>query len=802
LGCVLLGGCLLGKTDLFYEGRLQGKPVEHPVTVLRDAQGIPHIYAENAGDLFFGLGYVMAQDRLFQMDLYRHVAQGRLTEWFGNPRLGTGVRLVQFDMLLKCFEIPQHTRDALKGMSEESRGLLERFTEGINQLIADREKRLPVEYRLLHIEAEPWSAADVMSIPEVFGVGLAFIGVGTEIFYAAMEHAMGEERTKDFFRRISGWEPPDASGAKGVSRGAGHGMESSTLFQLGRFFQQSVPQGSNNWVVSGARSESGSPLLANDPHVPLGIAPNFWYHAHLEGDGFSVAGLLYPGYPAFGAGWNGKTAWGVTNIMADQMDLVREMLDPETQETYLTPDGWRRFEKKEILCKVRWGRDQTFQLKKGLYGFLLPPEALKNAYTRKYPWLLDPLRVRYVETRPADYFEGQILLMRSENGGELIKALKKIGKGPTAYNYVWAASDGDIGYHAAGRIPIRPDGVGYRPKEGWEHAAEWRGMIPFDELPSLTNPPDGVFQSANERIAPPDYPWYITTDYARSYRSRRIRQLLLEKETCSAEAFKKIQSDVYNLAAPSVLEILGDVLRDEEVSEGLKPLGLEARDLLEDWDLQTTADSAGTVLFEVFYQRFIENTFADEMGKDLAGPALKSNLVAAKVMDTLLHDPDNPWFDRQGTARIEGRDDVMASSFQEAVRFCRKRMGRDPKKWSWGRIHTLYMGHPLGLVPLIGKPYRIGTMGYPGDNDTVNGGYFLADKKNYKVFAGAASRFIVDFGKPEGAWFNCSTGMGGEPASAFFKNLNEGWQRNEYFRTERVGDPALLPAEKRLVLEP
>lgn len=828
-GCAVLQGCMVGKTTYFYEGSLTGKPVSQPVTVVRDEQGVPHIYAQDAGDLFFGLGYVMAQDRLFQMDLYRYVAQGRLCEWFGNRSLSKGMRLVQFDMFMKCFEIQEHTVAALERMPRERRILLERFTEGINQLIQDQDRRPPREYRFLRIKPEIWTVADVMSIPEVFGVGLAAIGMGTEVLYYAMEHTVGEDLTKDFFKRFTGMDPaatqgkdrgPQTSGLypdrqMHCSRHSKHSpvagsaafpgesaFQDNNLLGFASLLRIGVPQGSNNWVVSGKRSRSGMPILANDPHVPLGFAPSFWYHAHLEGDGFSVAGLLYPGYPAFGAGWNGSTAWGVTNIMADQMDLVREMIDPETPEKYLTPDGWRKFESRQVHCKVRWGRDKTFVLRKGQHGFFLPREVVKSGLSKKYPWFLDPASVRYVKTDPAAYFEGQILLMKARNGERVIDALKKIGLGPTAYNYVWASDQGNVGYQAAGRIPVRADQQGYMPREGWKHDAEWRGTIPFSELPSMENPADGIFQSANEKIVPKDYHWYISTDYARPYRSLRIRELLLEEDPCSAERFMKIQADVYNLAAPKVLEPLFEVLRAEKKSQRLERLELRALDVLETWNVETSSDSAGAALFELFYQQLLVNTFSDDMGKDLSGPLLTTNFIAAKVMDGLLKDPDNFWFDRKGTPGLEGRDAIFLESFRDAVEICRKKMGKDPGTWSWGEIHTLYLGHPFGLIPLLGRPYRIATLGYPGDNDTVNGGYFSVNKNDYKVFAGAASRFIVDFGQPDGAWFNCSTGMAGEPSSEYFKNLSEDWYHNRYFRTLRAENPEDLPGGKKLVFTP
>ncbi len=796
-----LGGCIMGKPSTLYQGEVPGQPVTQAVTVVRDAQGVPHIFAEDPGDLFFALGYTMAQDRLFQMDMYRHVARGRLCEWFGNLPLGKGMRLVQMDMLMKCFELGERAQGALPGMPPDSRRLLDRFTEGINQFVSESRDNRPVEYRLLCIEPGPWTAADVMSIPELFGVGLSLIGIGSEILHEAMEQTMGPRLTRDFYRRYTGLPLPDPEGP--VPGGtAAEARWFGNLLLAGNVLRLGVPQGSNNWAVSGSRSENGKPLLGNDPHVPLGPAPSFWYHAHIQGGGFSVEGLLYPGHPTFGAAWNGNVAWGVTNMMADQTDLFRERLDPGDPDRYETPDGWKRFETRPVKCTVRLGRDRTFVLKKGTHGFLVPREALDSRYARKYPWLLDPVSLQYVATDPGAYFHGQVLLMKARDSAQVKAALEQIGRGPTAYNYVWACRDGDIGYHAAGIIPIRGAGQGFSVKDGWKPGVGWRGTVPFQKLPARENPPDGILATANEKIAPPDYPWYIAVEYAAPYRVDRIRQLLGKKELCSAEGFQKIQADVYNLAAAPYLRILKEVYSGSGERDALTDPERRALDSLLSWDRQTAADSRGAALFEVFLQHLLEETFADEMGKELAGPALATNFMAAKVMKSLLKDPDNPWFDRQGTDGVEGRDRIFRESFRKTVKVCRKEMGKNQEDWSWGKIHTLKMGHPFGLMPLTSRSFRIGTYPYPGDNDTVNGGYFMFDEERYPVVAGAASRFVVDLARPSGAWFNCSTGMAGEPSSPYFKNLTAGWIHDQYFWTPLAPRPEEIPSGKSLMLQP
>ena len=800
----VLAACLLGSARLIYDGPLPGKPVRHPVEIVRDEQGVPHVLAQHPRDLFFGLGYSMAQDRLFQMDLNRHLAQGRLCEWFGNLPLAKGMRLVQFDMLVKCFERLDHAEQAYGRIGPDERILLDGFVEGINQLIQDRQNSLPFSYRVIRCDPEPWTAADVLSIAEIFGVGLSLLNIQTEILRDSMEHVVGRELSDDFFQRYGGRPGPDGAAEALLPRPEEHAPYSGWrgLFLLTSILRAGVPQGSNNWVVSGSRSAGGMPMLANDPHVPLGFAPSFWYQADLEGGGFSVQGLLYPGYPALGAGWNGAVAWGVTNIMADQIDLIRERIDPENQDRYLTPGGWTRFEARKIVCKVRLGRDRRFDLKKGLHGFLVPPEALESDYTEKAPWLLEPASVKYVETDPAEFFGGQLELMKATDSRGVKDALRRIGQGPTAFNYVWATRGGEIGCQAAGRIPIRKDSMGSRVRDGWSPGWEWTGYIPFDELLSRMNPPDGFLHSANERIAPLDGPRYITDDYVRPYRSLRIRSVLSRQGSFSPEDFMALQGDVHNLAAERILPVLFGALGREEQAGRLDPEDRKASEVLRAWDLQTSSGSPGAALFEVFHQSLLEETFSDETGDDLSQVLLRVNVIAGKVLDDLLDEPESAWFDRKDTPGKEGLDAVLLLAWREAHRKCGKWLGKDPADWAWGDLHSLYLGHPLGLIPLIGRPYRIGTLPYPGDNDTVNGAHFYVDKKRFPVLVGAASRIIVDLARPDGAWFNCSTGMSEEPSSPYFENLTPGWYRNGYFRTLRMEKPEAAQSYRRLILLP
>ncbi len=805
-GVICLPGCFLRSGFYTYHGDLTGNPVSAPVQIVRDLQGVPHIYADTTEDLFFGLGYAMAQDRLSQIDFFRHVALGKMSEYIGNIPLGKGLRLVQVDMLLKCFELEERGHQAVLKMPPAYKSLLTSFVQGINQFLKDSKNCPPSEYRILGLKPEPWTEAEVLASQELFGLTPNFHSLQTEIIRDIMDHVLGEDRADDFFQLNAGLPRNKLyqDVEQKITSTNDIPVSSDNLLTIARLLVQSMPQGSNNWVVSSDRTPGGFPLLASDPHVPLGGAPSFWYHAHLQGGGYSVEGLLYPGYPAFYIAWNGAVAWSVTNAMVDQIDYYREKLEPHTQDRYKTSEGWKPFVKKEIQCKVRFGRDKRFTLRKGSHGFLLPSEVMKNDILRETPWLQDPFCIRYVETNPAIAFQGFILLAQAHNNQEVKAALKMIGEGAQALNYLWATRQGDIGLHTVGRVPIRDDNQGSKPKKGWLSNVMWQGYIPFDDLPSSQNPPDGILLNANNRIASLDYPRYITEDYVRPSRFNRIRQLLSQKKFWAENDFKDMQSDIFNLASIRTIEALKEALDSKQILDLLKEKEREAWDVLRTWDGETTTTSAGAAVFEVFYLKFLENTFRDELGEDFTKFLLGGmNIIAEKVMDSLLKQPDSPWFDITDTHTQERRNDILIASFKDAVEWCQDEMGQDPKSWSWGNIHILRLEHPFGLLPFIGKPYRVAKVPYPGNsNDTINSGKFIVHDNKYMVIWGAPSRMIIDLANPGGAWFNCSAGMSGDPDSAYFKNLYSDWYSNKYFWTKLAKDPSDQDGHNILVLKP
>lgn len=806
LSISLATACYSQKQASPAEESRRGLPVRGKVVIARDAQGVPHIQARDPGDLFFGLGFAMAQDRLFQMDFYRHAAQGRLCEWFGNLPLGQGMRLIQVDLFLKCFAFGERGRQAYSRIAAQERFLLDRFVEGINSGILQRKDSRPFTYRLLLTEPEPWTPEDVLAQAEVFGLGLALIGAQTEILGEWMKRACGRELAEDFLRRYSGQADPGGGEELRHDRPPQPEILLASPWKafhaLCSFLGAAMPRGSNNWAVAPHLSASGLPMLANDPHVPLGMAPSFWYHAVLEGEGFAVQGLLYPGYPAFAAGWNGHVAWGVTNLMADQIDLAKERLESVPQPRRLTPSGWQPLTSRHVTCRVRLGRDRSFEVLETGAGFLVPVEVMENEYSRKAPWLLEPISLRYVDTDPAAFFEGQIRLMAASDSAGLLAALREISQGPTAFHYVWADRAGEIGAHAAGKIPERPDGQGSRMREAWAEETEWVGYVPFESLPAERSPRRGFVHSANERIAPAGYPWYITDDNVRPFRSMRIRDFLSSGKQFRPEDFMALQSDLENLPARTLVPLLLNATEGPRRSGKLLPSEIDTLGILEKWDMKTEARSAAAALFELFHQSLLEETFQDEMGKDLSEALLRVNVGASKVLDDLLDEPESVWFDRRDTPQKETRDEAILAAFRRACRKAEQWMGKDPSKWAWGKIHTLYLGHPLGLVSWVGAPFRIGVLECPGDNDTVSGFHFMAGPKGFPVFAGPASRMIVDLARTDGAWFNCSTGMSGEPFSPYFENLASGWYRNEYFWTCRAAAPERIGATARLMLLP
>ena len=786
--CSVLGLGCAGKVTRFdpIAGSRSGYAVSAPVRIIRDAQGVPHILAQNKTDLFFALGYTMAQDRFTEMDILRRAARGELAELLGVPIKISGLSIVHSDMALQSFRFPQRAAAGLQAMAPEDRALLESFAAGINRYLEDGGNTLSL-YHLLHKKPAPWRPEDSLAVAEIMGMSQNVGSIMEEYYLERLRRILPAEDWELFFP----FYPKDAPIIT-------QDYDLNSLPSPRAELPDGVRLGSNNWVISGKKSVSGRPLIANDPHVPTMLVPTFWYHVHLKGGGYDIAGMMFPGFPCFGAAYNGKVAWALTNVMADHTDIFREKVNPENPDQYLADGQWVPFEKEDAVFKRLIGRPVHSTYRKTRHGVVMD-SGLPGWKVDSAPG--EVLVFKYIDTDLPRFFHGYQVMAQAQSAEEFLAGAKDMAFGPMAWNHVFADSSGFIGYQTTGHLPIRPDNQGLRAREGWDSKNDWQGYVPFEQLPHLYNPRKGYVATANNQVEVPGYPYYITADYVGPSRIGRITELIEAKPKLELADLKRIQYDVKVLPAESWVPIL---IADLEGAK--EPLLQKAREVLLRWqreDYRATVDSAGECLYRLFMDNFPDEVFDDDFPAPLA-----QNLNAAGmyhwILERIIEDPKSKWFDDKRTKEVETRADMVRRTILKNMTYLSKQLGPDPAKWRWGELHHLTLSTTMGLLDIPRVTHSIGTFELPGAPETVRASEGQFDRKTgyHDMFSGPSTHFLVDFSQPGQITWNATTGNSENPDAGRLGNTTQAWLQAEYFSLYLDEAQFRQNAMGELILEP
>ncbi len=753
--------------------------------VHRDRWGVPHIYAEHNHDLFAALGYVHAQDRLWQMELNRRTGHGQLAEIFGPVALSS-------DQFIRTLGFSRLVQRELPLLDDETRTILEAYVRGINGCLESISGRLPVEFGLLGFQPRPWEVADILIWPKVMALNLAS-NWSSELFHAHVVAALGVERAET----IAPHYPGEA--AITIPRGAiytthlGDDDALRLAAEAGLFTGDTgAPQGSNAWAVAGSRTTTGRPLLANDPHLGLGL-PGIWYAAHLDGGDFQVAGATFPGTCGVVIGHNRHIAWGVTNAMVDTQDLYIERFHPKDPDRYEWCGEWREVEslreeivvkgqKEVVLVDVRLTHHgPIIDEVSGPSGSRLRESFASNAAEASTH---TALALRWTALEPSPMLPRAVLrLNRAHNWASFRAALEDWDIAPQ--NFVYSDVAGHIGYSVAGTLPIRAQGDGRLPVPGWDGAYEWTGFIPHAEIPWSFDPPSGVTVTANHRIVAPDYPHHdaIHGEYANPYRAERILELLEQTREHDVRSFARIQNDVRSLPGLQLARLVAQ-LRPPEA-----PLARAAYDLLRSWDGELHADSAAGAVYDILRYHLMRSAYA-ELGElfgaqaalgtfgttpgslylDRAVPGLLDRMGAAPSLVA----PD-PWL---GGGRSWAA--ILYEALERSVEELRERLGSDPERWSYGRLHSLMLRHPLGNVPALAPLFNRGPWPTGGDLDTVNQHFLPRNPVAGPRYNAASYRQILDPGDWNSARIILPAGQSGHPASSHYADMAAPWRAGAY----------------------
>ncbi len=813
-------------------GTLNFASLDGEVEILRDTYGIPHIYASTPHDLFFAQGVVQAQDRWWQMEFARHVGSGAIEELTGQNDSVFGT-----DVFIRTVGWREAAERDVAAADAASLSAIQAFSDGVNAYITSRSPaQLAFEYRLLgltgiDITIQPWTPVDTVVWGKVMAWNLTD-SYGSELTRQSLTDALGPEMTESFTPPWPYGERPtivseadlpitDASLVQSAALNNTTAANSPQMagnitgelaFLTGISTEPSI--GSNNWVSTGSMTESGQPLLANDPHLGIQM-PAIWYEIGLHCQPqttecpYNLRGFALPATPGVIIGHNDHIAWGVTNVGADVQDLYQITVNPDNPLQYEWNGEWREMTVREETVNFGDGEPAvTFQVRETHLGPIINDNQIGDDGQLSGFNNEDPLALRWTGLDTGTLFTSVLKLNQATNWEEFREALSFWDV--PSQNFVYADVDGNIGYQTPGSIPIRAaDHTGLLPADGSTDAAEWQGYIPFDNLPRILNPERDYIATANQAVVPMEYydqlaeelgedaNYLLSYDWSYGQRGQRINDLMNELAPLSIADYQTIHGDNVSVDAQDMMPFLIAVDYADETLNSY-------RDWLAEWDLSTDSGSAQSALFNIFSAHLLNDLFTDQMpeGQRPGG----HNLYSAGV---LMNDPENEWWDHTGTADvIETRDDILKMALGEAITHAQSLLGEDRDAWRWGNIHgAIFVSNPLGLsgIDLIENMVNRGPQPVGGGIEIVNAtGWNIGAglEGDFNVSALPSMRMIVDVTDFDASLSIITTGQSGHPFSPHYADQIEPWATIQYHPMLYSREAVEASLGSRLVLQP
>lgn len=680
LAAIVFGGYFYLRSSLpVINGKIDVAGIQENVEIFRDEEGIPHIFAETVPDAYFGLGFVHAQDRLWQMELMRRAGAGRLAEIFGEGA-------VPRDRFMRTMGIYESTATTYDLLNPQYRELLDAYTGGVNGWLDAHTNTLPLEFKLIGHVPEPWHPFDSLYFMKLMTLTLSY-NWEVELLRAALLQRLTEEQVWDL------WPPYPEDGHAILSKIANIYNELPLTELLSAIPDEYIHQSaSNNWVVDGTHSITGKPLLANDPHLAIEL-PLIWHLVRLHAPGFDVRGVSSPGSPFISLGQTPHAAWALTNGGVDVQDLFIEKVDPHDPARYLTPEGSKPFKTRKETIRVKGAEDVHFAVRSTRHGPVISDllELASEVAGEQHVLALAATNLGDNDLSSQVFFK--LNFLESWDGfldaGDDFLALH--------LNMVYADEEENIGYYGpAQRIPIRKRGNGTVPVPGWTGEYDWSGFIPMEEMPISLNPASGRIVTANAKIVSDSYPYFLTYDWREEFRQKRADELLTSKEKHSKESFREIQGDVLSLGAKQILQAMLTGIEQPQ-----DPRGAEAVELLTDWDFRMDKDKPEPLIYYAWWRAAYRSIFADELG-DLFSEYVRANRKPdAGVFRSVLSEKE-AWCDDITTAERESCRAKLAESLSDALVYLSERYGDRMDRWTWGEAHKArFTNKVLTRVPLI-----------------------------------------------------------------------------------------------------
>ncbi len=738
-----------------YSSELNLPELKSPVEVIYDDYAIPHIYAQSEEDLFYAFGFVHAQDRLFQMEILRRLADGRLSELFGEPAL-------ESDKFFRTLSFREHAKITMASTYKDPNSpfvkAAKAYVKGINHFI--KNGKTPIEFTIAGIPKTEYTLEDMEII--VGYMGYTFVGAfSSEAVSTDIMNRLGPDYFKDL---LSAW--PDSLQKIPVQKS---NLASQNLAQMANQLQKmnlnlAFPpfHGSNGWVISGKKTKSGKPILANDTHIAFS-QPSVWYEAHLECPTFKTYGNFLAGTPVPALGHNDLGGWGLTMFENDDADFFRETLNPKNVNQVKFKESWENINIRKETIKVKDKPDVAFEVRKTRHGYLLNG-AFKNIENMK-----DPIALWWVYHQfPSQHLNVFYNICKSKNVTDMAKAVAPLTS--PGLNFMWGDTQGNIGWWAAGKLPIRPKHV--NPQiilDGSTGLDDPQGWYDFSLNPQIVNPQRGVLYTANNQ--PDDMGnGLVAGYYVPANRAKRIEELLFTtKNDWTEESVRKVINDVKSSTYPNMINTIFENLKDND----LNPEGIALKGLLLNWDgSHNLDDTSPTVFYKLLFNIYKQGLW-DELGSEVFN-AFEHNFALKRATSTFLENTNSRWWDNVNTPQKETQKQIFIKALEITSFELVAQLGSDTANWKWGKVHTIEHKHPLGIIPVIGKWFNVGPIAVMGGRETINNLDFSMDSTGtYKVTYGPALRRIIDFGNPAAAQSVNPTGQSGYFMSKHYSDQAE-----------------------------
>ncbi len=756
------------------DGRVHADFLDAPAEVLRDKHGVPHLYAQSEADLLRLLGWTHAQDRMWQMEHSRRIANGRLAEVFGGAA-------VDADRFSRIIGFRRAAEQELAGLDDATRQQLQWYVDGVNAFMAAHSSRLAAEMNLLRVPPEPWTPLDTLA------------------FFKALAWSMSTNWERELNRlqllatldayTASELEPEYPSQSPVIAEAVGGSAAMRMLQTAGLLLSQmdsvrtwlgatnGAGIGSNSWVVAPAHSLNRRALLCSDPHLPAQL-PDMLYEVHLHCPEYAAAGATFPGIPGIFYGHNVAIAWGMANALVDTQDLYVERPDPADPTRFLYAGSSEAAQVVEETILVRHGAPHVERVVVTRHGPLL------SGFIRSAdaPEPVLPLAVQWAGATPGHTLRALLALNRAADWAGFQAACADWAAPVQAITF--ADARGNIGYTIAGRVPVREQNLGMTPAPGWDGQHEWRGFIPPAELPHLYNPPSGLIVVANNKVVGDDYPYFLGVEFDPGWRAARIQEMLLEKDRHTIRDMEDIQQDTLSKYAQAFTPWF-TLLRSEDPWE---KTGLQ---FLRKWNFRMDTDSAAALVFHHLLAHLLDMVFGDKLGPlrdgyygisrmpvfPLHGMQLRAQ---ARLLDIINSNEESIWYADVAKARQRTREELLQEALTRAMRSIRDIHGDSSLRWAWGRAHQVRFIHPLSRARLVGTFFDRGPIPVGGDATSPNQSRAVERVPPGLVHILPAYRQILEVGVWDRGESVMAGGQSGHALSRLFDDQVTMWREGVY----------------------